>query len=81
MSSPPTFLGSSGKALSILQLALIVGPAFVLFGYNQAGIGGLLTEEDWVKTFPEIDTVNSEGSEKSKKSTLQGFVVATFVIG
>ncbi|KAH6880049.1 general substrate transporter [Thelonectria olida] len=76
-----TFLRASGKALSVLQLALIVGPAFVVFGYNQAGIGGLLTEEDWVKTFPEIDTVNSMGSEKSRKSTLQGFVVATFVIG
>lgn len=76
-----TFLRASGKALSILQLALIVAPAFVVFGYNQAGIGGLLTEEDWVATFPEIDTVNSEGSEKSRKSTLQGFVVATFVVG
>ncbi|KAK7432195.1 hypothetical protein QQZ08_001140 [Neonectria magnoliae] len=76
-----TYLRASGKQLSILQLALIVGPAFTLFGYNQAGIGGLLSEEDWVKTFPEIDTVNAEGSEKSRKSTLQGFVVATFVIG
>ncbi|KAH7143541.1 general substrate transporter [Dactylonectria macrodidyma] len=76
-----TYLGVSGKALGRLQVALIVAPAFVLFGYNQAGIGGLLTEEDWVKTFPEIDTVNAEGAEKSRKSTLQGFVVATFVIG
>lgn len=73
--------GLTGNALSNLQLALIVGPSFVLFGYNQAGIGGLLSEEDWVKTFPEIDVVNSEGAEKSRKSTLQGFVVATFVIG
>ncbi|KAM5350973.1 hypothetical protein ACJ41O_003696 [Fusarium nematophilum] len=79
--STPSYLGASGKALSILQIALIVAPAFVIFGYNQAGIGGLLTEEDWVNTFPEIDTVNTTGSEKSKKSTLQGFVVATFVIG
>ncbi|RGP71726.1 sugar transporter stl1 [Fusarium longipes] len=79
--SVPTYLGTSGKNLAVLQIAAIVAPAFVLFGYNQAGIGGLLTEEDWVKTFPEIDTVNSEGAEKSAKSTLQGFVVATFVIG
>ncbi|KAI1084841.1 general substrate transporter [Whalleya microplaca] len=69
------------EALARLQIALIVCPAFVLFGYNQAGIGGLLTEPDWVDTFPEIDTVNSTGADKSKKSTLQGFVVATFVIG
>ncbi|KAH8683585.1 general substrate transporter [Ilyonectria robusta] len=75
------YLGVSGAALSRLQLALIVAPAFTLFGYNQAGIGGLLSEEDWVKTFPEIDVVNAVGAEKSRKSTLQGFVVATFVIG
>ncbi|KAI1498603.1 general substrate transporter [Biscogniauxia marginata] len=73
--------GLQGEALARLQIAFIVAPAFVLFGYNQAGIGGLLTEEDWVATFPQIDTVNSEGTEKSSKSTLQGFVVAVFVIG
>ncbi|KAG5661340.1 hypothetical protein KAF25_005462 [Fusarium avenaceum] len=79
--SAPTYMGVSGQSLAVLQIAAIVAPSFVLFGYNQAGIGGLLTEEDWVKTFPEIDTVNAEGAEKSRKSTLQGFVVATFVIG
>lgn len=77
----PKYFGLQGQALSILQIALIVAPSFILFGYNQAGIGGLLSEEDWVATFPEIDTVHSEGSEKSAKSTLQGFVVATFTIG
>ncbi|CAJ2511868.1 Uu.00g074930.m01.CDS01 [Anthostomella pinea] len=67
--------GLTGQALSRLQIALIVAPSFILFGYNQAGIGGLLTEEDWVKTFPQIDTVHSTGAEKSRKSTLQGFIV------
>lgn len=76
-----TYLGQSGSRLSLLQTALIVLPSFVSFGYNQAGLGGLLTEENWVKIFPEIDTVNTTGSTKSKNSTLQGFVVATFVIG
>lgn len=79
--SSPKFFGLTGQSLTVLQLGLIVCPAFILFGYNQAGLGGLLTEEDWVKTFPEIDTVNSKGAEKSRKSTLQGFVVACFVIG
>ncbi|KAH7040032.1 general substrate transporter [Microdochium trichocladiopsis] len=73
--------GLTGKALSTLQVALIVAPAFILFGYNQAGIGGLLTLSDWVKTFPEIDTVHATGADKSAKSTLQGFIVATFVVG
>lgn len=80
-SRPVTFLGAKGHNLTVLQTALIVLPAYVCFGYNQAGLGGLLTEEDWVKTFPDIDTVNYTGAFKSKHSTLQGFVVATFVIG
>lgn len=79
--APVKFLGMMGHNLVMLQTALIVLPAFVCFGYNQAGLGGLLTEEDWVKTFPAIDTVNYTGSTKSAHSTLQGFVVATFVIG
>ncbi|KAI0593176.1 general substrate transporter [Biscogniauxia sp. FL1348] len=73
--------GLQGEALARLQMAFIVAPSFILFGYNQAGIGGLLTEKDWVRTFPQIDTVNSVGADKSKKSTLQGFVVAVFVLG
>ena len=77
------YFGLQGRALSILQIALIVAPSFILFGYNQAGIGGLLSEEDWVSVFPEIDVINAPAgsSEKSAKSTLQGFVVATFTIG
>ncbi|KAK8084750.1 general substrate transporter [Apiospora hydei] len=73
--------GLTGRALARMQTALIVAPAFILFGYNQAGLGGLLTEDDWVKTFPEIDTVHAKGAEKSQKSTIQGLVVAVFVIG
>ncbi|KUI55659.1 Sugar transporter STL1 [Cytospora mali] len=78
---PIRFMGAMGHNLTVLQTALIVMPAFIAFGYNQAGLGGLLTESNFVKTFPQIDTVHSTGSEKSAKSTLQGFVVATFVIG
>ena len=52
--------GVTGQRLSVLQIALVVAPAFVLFGYNQAGIGGLLTEDNWVKTFPEIGMYNHE---------------------
>ncbi|RYO78976.1 hypothetical protein DL764_010065 [Monosporascus ibericus] len=73
--------GLTGSALSRLQIALIVAPSFILFGYNQAGLGGLITEENWVQTFPQIDTVHTTGEEKARKSTLQGFTIATFVIG
>lgn len=33
----------TGHKLSVAQIALIVAPSFILFGYNQAGVGGLLS--------------------------------------
>lgn len=75
------FMGAMGHKLTVMQTLFIVMPSFICFGYNQAGLGGLITMEDWAKTFPEIDTINVTGSVKSAHSTLQGFVVATFVIG
>jgi hypothetical protein len=35
--------GLTGHNLSLAQLILIVAPSFILFGYNQAGVGGLLS--------------------------------------
>jgi len=32
-----------GHKLSVAQIGLVVAPSFVLFGYNQAGVGGLLS--------------------------------------
>lgn len=71
----------TGRKLQIAQLILVVLPSFVLFGYNQSGVGGLLSLRDWNDHFPQIDTIDAKGSEKSHKSTVQGAVVATFTIG
>ncbi|KAF7585299.1 hypothetical protein BBP40_011301 [Aspergillus hancockii] len=70
-----------GKALRLAQVFLIVVPAFILFGYNQAGVGPLATLQSWVHIFPEIDTINTEGAVKSHNSTSKGAVVASFQIG
>ncbi|KAF2844308.1 general substrate transporter [Plenodomus tracheiphilus IPT5] len=70
-----------GKTLQTAQLLLVVLPAFVLFGYNQSGVGGLLSLRDWNDHFPSIDTIDAIGAEKSAKSTKQGAVVATFTLG
>lgn len=72
------FFGLTGHHLAVLQIALIVAPSFILFGYNQAGLGGLIGLKDWARTFPEIDTIHKKDAGTS---TLQGFVVATCVIG
>ncbi|KKY35577.1 putative sugar transporter stl1 [Diaporthe ampelina] len=78
---PVKFMGAMGHSLTVMQTLFIVMPSFICFGYNQAGLGGLITMEDWAKTFPQIDTIHFTGKEKSAHSTLQGLVVATFVIG
>jgi hypothetical protein len=56
-----------GHKLSVAQIALVVAPSFILFGYNQAGVGGLLsvsvrrgvtksrTEIDCHSTAPRLD--------------------------
>lgn len=75
-------MGLTGRSLRLSQLFFVVLPAFVLFGYNQAGVGGLLSLHDWNHTFPQIDVVDAHNAAvKSHKSTVQGAVVASFTIG
>ncbi|KAF9890846.1 hypothetical protein FE257_005417 [Aspergillus nanangensis] len=53
------------------------GSGFLLFGYDQGVMAGLLTGDAFTKTFPEIDTTaTGHGS-----SALQGTVVAIYEIG
>lgn len=74
-------MGLCGSALNLAQLLLIVCPAFILFGYNQSNLGGLVSVTDFTNHFPRIDTVHTEGEQKSSNATIQGVVVATFTLG
>lgn len=71
----------TGSALRMAQVILIVAPAFIIFGYNQAGAGPLATLQSWVKVFPQIDTINTTGALEAKNSTGKGAVIASFQIG
>ncbi|SPO00376.1 probable sugar transporter [Cephalotrichum gorgonifer] len=53
------------------------GSGFLLFGYDQGVMSGLLTGEAFTRTFPEMDT--TEGGSGS--ASLQGTVVAIYEIG
>ncbi|CAI7590907.1 unnamed protein product [Penicillium glandicola] len=77
----PRFWNLRGGALSLAQILTVVCPAYTLFGYNQSGLGSLLSLSDWVKHFPQIDTVNTTGAQASHNATIQGVVVATFTLG
>ncbi|KAF2158520.1 hypothetical protein M409DRAFT_30988 [Zasmidium cellare ATCC 36951] len=77
----PSLLNLRGHRLAVVRIALVVLPAFLLFGYNQSSTGGILGYPPFVHTFPEIDTVDAKGGNKVHKATIQGTVVAIYTIG
>ncbi|KAI1278204.1 putative sugar transporter [Xylaria sp. FL0933] len=81
MAASSSFIGLRGQSLTIALIILAVLPSYVIFGYNQANLGGLVGLKDWTKTFSDIDTIHTTGLTKSRHATLQGLVVASFTLG
>ena len=71
--SPPRLIG---KSLN-LAITATAGSGFLLFGYDQGVMSGLLTGLAFTNTFPSIDTTNGGNGS----SSLQGTVVAIYEIG
>ncbi|RAL10712.1 sugar transporter [Aspergillus homomorphus CBS 101889] len=71
---------SSAISLQQAQRLFIIAPAFILYGYNQAGLSALLTLPDVIRLFPQIDTVNIHGAQERQNSTLKGFINATLML-
>lgn len=72
------YFGLRGTPLNI-AIGTIAGLDFLLFGYDQGVMGGLLTLNSFVKTFPAINTTPSgmaglTPAEKNHRSTIQGAV-------
>lgn len=66
----PQFGGLEGRRLSLL-VSIIATTGFLLFGYDQGVMSGIITAPDFNAYFPE--TLNN--------STYQGFVTAIYEIG
>lgn len=66
---------------SLLQSFLVTAPAFILYGYNQSGFSALLKLPDVVHLFPQIDTINTHGAQKSTNSTIEGVVNGCLQLG
>ncbi|GBE83371.1 sugar transporter STL1 [Sparassis latifolia] len=65
----------SGRALSRL-ISLACSVAFILFGYEQGVMGGIITGPAFTQQFPSINTTTGNGNTQ-----LQGFTVAIYNIG
>ncbi|RAH65336.1 sugar transporter [Aspergillus aculeatinus CBS 121060] len=72
---------SSAKSLQLAQRIFVIAPAFILYGYNQAGLSALLTLSDVIRLFPQIDTVNTDGAQEAQNSTIKGLINGTLMLG
>ncbi|KAK4140183.1 general substrate transporter [Dichotomopilus funicola] len=76
------FLGLKGQALN-MAVGIIAGCDFLLFGYDQGVMGGILTLPMFLNAFPMINP-EAEGitsAESSSRSTYQGIAVASYNLG
>ncbi|KAK4219788.1 general substrate transporter [Rhypophila decipiens] len=76
------FLGLRGQALN-LAVGTIAGCDFLLFGYDQGVMGGILTLAVFLEAFPTINpnAVGISDAEASTRSTTQGISVASYNLG
>jgi MFS family permease len=70
VSGVPTYWGQSGRMLQLL-ITVVATTDFLLFGYDQGVMSGIISAPAFVKAFPEV-----EGD-----STYEGFVTAIYAAG
>ncbi len=66
------FWGLRGSRLNIATILMVVCPAYLCYGYNQAVTGGVLTLESFVNVFPQLDTINTTGAQSKFNENIQG---------
>ncbi|KAI6783156.1 Sugar transporter-like protein [Emericellopsis cladophorae] len=75
------FFGLRGNALN-WAISTIAGTDFLLFGYDQGVMGGILTLPVFLAQFPTIDPNSDDPSSSSAaRSTYQGIAVASYNLG
>ncbi|PSN71996.1 sugar transporter family protein [Corynespora cassiicola Philippines] len=74
------FFGLKGSRLN-LAVTMLAGLDFLLFGYDQGVMGGLLTLGSFRHTFPEIDVEGAAPEDRGHVSTIQGIAVASYNVG
>lgn len=66
----PTYMGLTGRSLS-LAVSVVATNGFLLFGYDQGVMSGIISAKQFAETIPEV----------YNDSTWQGFVTAIYEIG
>ncbi|KAI0023633.1 sugar transporter family protein [Xylariomycetidae sp. FL0641] len=78
------FFGLRGNALN-WAVGIIAGCDFLLFGYDQGVMGGILTMDQFLAVFPSINdkdpAIANMPAIKSQRSTDQGISVAAYNLG
>ncbi|KKA27133.1 hypothetical protein TD95_000394 [Thielaviopsis punctulata] len=76
----PKYFGLQGRMLNVM-IGLCAGMDFLLFGYDQGVMGGILTMENFLDLFPMIDPDRGPASESSSRSTKQGISIGSYNLG
>jgi sugar porter (SP) family MFS transporter len=69
----PTYWGTSGRKLQML-ISTVAVTDFLLFGYDQGVMSGIISSEAFVARFPEVE-------QDKKYSTWEGFIVSIYAVG
>ncbi|KAF7197117.1 Sugar transporter STL1 [Pseudocercospora fuligena] len=67
----PTYWGTSGRKLQMMITA-VATTDFLLFGYDQGVMSGIISSENFLHDFPEVEHGGS---------TYEGFVTAIYAVG
>lgn len=62
----------SGPALARARLAFLVLPGFLLYGYNQSNLGGVLAYPSFIKYFPLMDSSTTTGAKQAQNAKIRG---------
>ncbi|CAJ2509773.1 Uu.00g056730.m01.CDS01 [Anthostomella pinea] len=76
------YLGLRGHSLNY-AIGAIAGCDFLLFGYDQGVMGGILTMPSFLNLFPMLDSsaAGLTAAESSTRSTTQGIAVSSYNLG
>jgi hypothetical protein len=66
------YLGLRGETLAFVRVLMVLVPSFVLYGYNQSAMGGVLGFSPFIKIFPRINTATTKGAQKAENARIQG---------